>query len=109
MAVRKICQQKGCRASPRWEHHRWFDVMHEGKRWRMRVDDFAFARGATEPITVKQTAEKVWQPKFLARSWLDATPTCHLACRRLRLACPSPTSSTFTTRTTSRQRDCEIR
>jgi len=39
--------------------------MHEGKRWRMLVDEFAIARGATEPITVKQTAEKVWEPKFL--------------------------------------------
>ena len=66
MAVRKICKQKGCRASPRCEHPWWFDVMHEGKRWRMRVDDFALARGATEPTTAKQTAEKVWEPKFLA-------------------------------------------
>jgi hypothetical protein len=56
--------------------------MHEGKRWltgrdsripsrddlaqRMLVDEFAIARGATEPITVKQTAEKVWEPKFLS-------------------------------------------
>jgi integrase len=39
--------------------------MHDGKRWRMRVDDFALARGATEPITSKQTAERVWEPKFL--------------------------------------------
>jgi integrase len=31
----------------------------------MRVDDFAFARGATEPIASKQTAERVWEPKFL--------------------------------------------
>jgi hypothetical protein len=58
MAVRKICKQKGCRGSPRCEHPWWFDVMHEGKRWRMLVDEFAIARGATEPITVKQTAEK---------------------------------------------------
>ena len=65
MAVRKICKQKGCRGSPRCEHPWWFDVMHEGKRWRMLVDEFAIARGATEPITVKQTAEKVWEPKFL--------------------------------------------
>ena len=65
MAVRKICRQKGCRASPRCEHPWWFDVMHEGKRWRMLVDEFAIARGATEPITVKQTAEQVWEPKFL--------------------------------------------
>jgi integrase len=39
--------------------------MHQGKRWRMPVDDFALPRGATEPITSKQTAERVWEPKFL--------------------------------------------
>jgi integrase len=66
MAVRKICKQKGCRASPRCDHPWWFDVMHEGRRWRMPVDDFAFPRGATEPVTSKQAAEKVWEPKFLA-------------------------------------------
>ncbi len=65
MAVRKICKLKGCRASPRCEHPWWFDVMYQGKRWRMRVDEFALARGATEPITSKQTAERVWEPKFL--------------------------------------------
>jgi len=59
MTVRKICKQKGCRASPRCPHPWWFDVMHDGKRWRMRVDDFALPRGATEPITSKQTAEHV--------------------------------------------------
>ena len=32
----------------------------------MRVDDFALARGATEPVTSKQVAEQVWAPKFLA-------------------------------------------
>jgi integrase len=40
--------------------------MHDGKRWRMPVDDFALVRGATDPVTSKQTAERVWQPKFLA-------------------------------------------
>ena len=65
MAVRKICKQKGCRAGPRCDHPWSFDVMHDGKRWRMRVDDFALARGATEPVASKQTAERVWEPKFL--------------------------------------------
>ena len=60
MAVRKICKPKGCRASPRCDHPWWFDVMYEGRRWRMRVDEFALERGATEPVTAKQTAEKVW-------------------------------------------------
>jgi len=31
----------------------------------MPVDDFALPRGATEPITSKQTAEHVWEPRFL--------------------------------------------
>ena len=66
MAVRKICKQKGCRASPRCNHPWHFDVMHNRKRWRMPVDEFAIARGATEPITSKETAVKVWEPKFLA-------------------------------------------
>ncbi len=65
MTVRKICRPKGCRGSPRCEHPWWFDVMHAGKRWRMRVDEFAIARGATEPVASKQTAERVWEPKFL--------------------------------------------
>jgi len=39
--------------------------MHQRKRWRMSVDEFALARGATEPIEAKQTAERVWEPKFL--------------------------------------------
>jgi len=66
MAVRKICKKSGCRASPRCEHPWWFDVMHKGRRWRMNVDDFVMARGATERIDAKQTAERVWEPKFLA-------------------------------------------
>jgi hypothetical protein len=45
MAVRKICKPKGCRASPRCEHAWWFDIMHEGKRWRMPVDAFAIPGG----------------------------------------------------------------
>jgi hypothetical protein len=48
--------------------------MHEGKRWRMRVDDFALARGATEPITAKQTAERVWEPRFLGEIMAGRDP-----------------------------------
>ena len=74
MTVRKICRPKGCRGSPRCEHPWWFDVMHEGKRWRMRVDEFAIARGATEPITSKQTAERVWEAKFLGEIMAGRNP-----------------------------------
>ena len=66
MAVRKVCRHMGCRASPRCHHPWYFDVMHNRKRWRMPVDEFAIARGATAPITSKETAVKVWEPKFLA-------------------------------------------
>ena len=74
MAVRKICRQKGCRASPRCSHPWWFDVMHGGRRWRMRVDEFAIARGATEPVTSKQAAERVWEPKFLGEIMAGRDP-----------------------------------
>ena len=66
MAVRKPCRGKGCKTSPRCEHLWWLDVMHRGQRYRMPVNDFAFARGAKASVTSKQEAEKVWQPKFLA-------------------------------------------
>jgi integrase len=74
MAVRKICEQKGCTSSPRCDHPWWFDVMHAGKRWRMRVDDFAIARGATEPIVSKQAADRVWEPKFLGEIMAGRDP-----------------------------------
>ena len=72
--VRKICKPKGCRGSPRCEHPWWFDVMHQGKRWRMRVDEFAMARGATQPVTSKQAAERVWEPKFLGEIMAGRDP-----------------------------------
>ncbi|MCC7241011.1 MAG: site-specific integrase [Acidobacteria bacterium] len=74
MAVRKICKPKGCRGSPRCDHPWWFDVMYAGTRWRMRVDEFALVRGATEPVTSKQTAERVWEPKFLAEIMAGGDP-----------------------------------
>lgn len=74
MGIRKECAHKGCRASPRCEHPWMFDVMHAGRRWRMRVNDFAIPRGAAEPVTSKQTAERVWEPKFLAEIMAGRDP-----------------------------------
>ena len=65
MAVLKPCKSKGCKASPRCEHPWWFDLMHKGRRYRMPVDAFALTRGATQPVTSKQEAEKTWEPKFI--------------------------------------------
>ena len=48
--------------------------MHGGRRWRMRVDDFAVARGATETVMSKQTAERVWEPRFLAEIMAGRDP-----------------------------------
>jgi integrase len=48
--------------------------MHAGKRWRIRVDEFAIARGATEPVMSKQTAERVWEPKFLGEIMAGRDP-----------------------------------
>ena len=65
MAVLKQCKSKGCKASPRCEHPWWFDLMHKGRRYRMPVDAFALTRGATQPVTSKQEAEKTWEPRFI--------------------------------------------
>ncbi len=70
----RICRPKGCRGSPRCHHPWWFDIMCRGKRWRMRVDDFAIARGATAPITSKQTAGRVSEPKFVAEIMAGRDP-----------------------------------
>ena len=66
MAVRKPCRSKGCKRSPRCGHPWWLDVMHKGRRYRMPVNEFAFARGATAAVMSKQEAETVWEPKFIA-------------------------------------------
>ncbi len=44
MTVRKKCRSNGCRSSPKCDHPWWFDVMHNGKRYRMPVNDFALPR-----------------------------------------------------------------
>ena len=76
MAVRKTCRSKGCKTSPRCEHPWWLDVMHNGTRYRMPVDDFALARGATAPVTSKQEAEKVWDRSSSPRSSRASIPAC---------------------------------
>jgi integrase len=74
MSVRKICKAKGCTSSPRCDHEWWFDLMHQGTRWRMPVNDFAIPRGATEPVTSKQAADRVWWPKFVAEVMAGRDP-----------------------------------
>lgn len=66
MAVLKQCKSKGCRTSPRCSHPWWLDVMHQRRRYRMTVNDFALVRGATRPVTTKQESEKIWEPLFIA-------------------------------------------
>jgi hypothetical protein len=82
MAVRKPCRSKGCKTSPRCEHPWWLDVMHYRERYRMPVDDFALARGATAPVTSKQEAEKVWHPKFIAEIVSGKDPAWRSSARR---------------------------
>jgi integrase len=66
MPVRKRCRGSGCKTSPRCDHPWWLDVMYQGRRYRMTVDNFAFARMAKASVTSKQEAEKVWESKFIA-------------------------------------------
>jgi len=65
MAVRKQCKAKGCKASPRCEHPWWFDVMHQGQRYRIPVDTFALARGRSSRSRRSRRPKKLWEPKFI--------------------------------------------
>jgi integrase len=82
MPVRKPCRSKGCKTSPRCEHPWWLDVMHKRRRYRMPVNDFALARGATAPITSKQEAEKAWEPKFIAEIASGKDPRILPECKK---------------------------
>jgi hypothetical protein len=81
MAVRKQCKAKGCRyGDARCEHPWWFDVFHGGKRHRMTVNDFAIPRmkgGEARPVTSKQEAERVWEPRFLGEVMSGRDPRVH--------------------------------
>ena len=55
-------------------HPWWFDVMCKGQRWRMRVDEFALVRGASEPVRLKQMAERIWEPKFIGEIMAGRDP-----------------------------------
>jgi integrase len=78
MAVRKQCKAKGCRyGDSRCEHPWWLDVMLQGKRYRMRVNDFAaprMAAGERHLVTSKQEAERVWEARFLAEIMAGRDP-----------------------------------
>ena len=69
MPVRKRCNEDGCeRNDHRCDHPWWFDVMHERKRFRMRVDDFAIPRmpeGERRPVRERSEAERRWEPLFI--------------------------------------------
>lgn len=69
MAVRKRCAEDGCKKNDhRCDHPWWFDVMHRGKRHRMRVNNFAIPRmaeGDRRPVREKSEAERKWEPLFL--------------------------------------------
>ncbi len=58
--------------------------MHDGVRYRMPVDDFAFARGAMSSVTSKQEAEKNWEPKFIAEIASGKDPRVAPAPERLK-------------------------
>jgi len=63
MPANKRCK---CESAAKCKHEWRLDVMHQGRRWRMPLNDFALARGAERPVTSKQEAEKVWEPRFVA-------------------------------------------
>ena len=66
MSVRKICRHKGCpHGDHRCSHPWWFDVMRNGVRYRMSVDEYAAPREATATVRTKQEAAE-WLARFTA-------------------------------------------
>jgi hypothetical protein len=65
LSVMKNCKYRGCRTSPRCHHEWFFDaVEHKGTRHSMRVNIYAALHGATHPVTSKQEAREVWEPRY---------------------------------------------
>jgi integrase len=64
MSIMKNCKYRGCRTSPRCHHEWFFDIEYKKKRYSMRVNEYAGLHGATHPVTSKQEAREVWEPKF---------------------------------------------
>jgi integrase len=66
MAIRKRCREQGCKSSSSCDHPLWLDVMHNGRRYRMKVDEFAAPRmppGEHRPVRTK-TEAKPWEGRF---------------------------------------------
>jgi integrase len=66
MAIRRRCRG-GCRTGRRCLEHLWFDVMHQGERYRMLVNDFAIPRmepGKQRPIESLEEARD-WERLFI--------------------------------------------
>jgi integrase len=89
MPVLKRCKRKECPNSPRCSHAWWLSLMHQGVRYRMPLNDFAFARGADHVVTAKQEAERVWEPLFVGEILAGHDPRTGPASR------PVPVDSTI--------------
>ena len=74
MGVYKPCRHKGCARSPRCGHPWWMDFMHEKRRYKISVDEFALARGAERPVATKQETDKVWWPLFVGEVMSGRNP-----------------------------------
>lgn len=59
-SVFKQCRYKGCLSAPRCKHPWWLSFSKQGRRYRMKADDFA-----RKPVPSKTEAAEVWLPKFI--------------------------------------------
>lgn len=59
-SVYKPCKYKGCGKAPKCKHPWWLSYTHQGRRYRMSVDDFA-----KKPVKSKTEAAEAWLPRFI--------------------------------------------
>src|SRR6266850_7779834 len=67
MAIRRRCRSSTCKNGRRCLEHLWFDVMYEGIRYRMPINEFAVPRmepGKQRPIESMEEARD-WERLFI--------------------------------------------
>ena len=76
MAIRRRCRSSTCKNGRRCLEHLWFDVMYQGTRYRMPINEFAVPRmepGKQRPVQAMEEARD-WERLFIGEIKADRDP-----------------------------------
>src|SRR2546425_7737515 len=92
MAIRRRCRSSRCKNGRRCLEHLWFDVMYEGIRYRMPINEFAVPRmepGKQRPIESMEQARD-WERLFIGEIKAGRDPRRPRAQRKASAADKAP-------------------